>query len=108
VILYRSGQLRPAAVERDAQYGLPSWPCLEVFDNGQRLILQIDQRPAGGTVCGLELDRISALDLLDVIRVGLDLSLGELVDELHERLVDIDDATPAPRDIETVGTNGLL
>jgi hypothetical protein len=106
VILYRSGALRPMAGAEPQS--MAAWPVLDIIDNGERLVLQIDQRAAGGPIVALALDRVTALDVLDVLRVGLDLSLGELVDELHHRLVDIDDGTSVPRDVETVETGHLL
>jgi hypothetical protein len=107
VILYRSGVLRPAAVVASAMGG---WPALAIIDDGQSLVFQIDQLAAGGTVSALALDRITALDVIEVIRVGLDMSLGERVDELAERLVLEEDnrVYEPPRAVKSIDTGGRL
>jgi hypothetical protein len=107
VILYRSGVLRPAAVVASAMGG---WPALAIIDDGQSLVFQIDQLAAGGTVSALALDRITALDVIEVIRVGLDMSLGELVDELAGRLVLEEDnrVYEPPRAVKSIDTGGRL
>jgi hypothetical protein len=107
VILYRSGVLRPAAVVASAMGG---WPALAIIDDGQSLVFQIDQLAAGGTVSALALDRITALDVIEVIRVGLDMSLGELVDERAERLVLEEDnrVYEPPRAVKSIDTGGRL
>jgi hypothetical protein len=107
VILYRSGVLRPAAVVASAMGG---WPALAIIDDGQSLVFQIDQLAAGGTVSALALDRITALDVIEVIRVGLDMSLGERVDVDAERPVLEEDnrVYEPPRAVKSIDTGGRL
>jgi hypothetical protein len=107
VILYRSGVLRPAAVVASAMGG---WPALAIIDDGQSLVFQIDQLAAGGTVSALALDRITALDVIEVIRVGLDMSLGELDDEHPQRQVLEEDnrVYEPPRAVKSIDTGGRL
>jgi hypothetical protein len=107
VILYRSGVLRPAAVVASAMGG---WPALAIIDDGQSLVFQIDQLAAGGTVSALALDRITALDVIEVIRVGLDMSLGVLGAELAARLVLEEDnrVYEPPRAVKSIDTGGRL
>lgn len=103
MILYRSGVVRPAAIDdNDLELSAATWPVLEVIDTPERLVLRIDLRPAGGPVCAIALDRIG-LELLQAIMVGLAMTPGELVDYL------IDSAEGwQTREIEDVPTGGRL
>lgn len=104
-LILRSGALRPA--DRRTLGAAPPrpYPYLDVVATGHGAALRID--PGAGTDVAVNLDPVQALDLLDALRVALDLSLGELVDQLVLfAMQELDDAPTLFRPVVDVPTNG--